>query len=47
MKRHYVKVKVKRDKYYVVLDMERGVVESITVFDDKESAYNWIRNFCL
>ena len=33
------------DTPYVVIDMERGVIESVTVFNDKESAYNWVRNF--
>jgi len=35
----------KSDTYYIIIDMERGVIENTQVYDDKKSAYNWIRNF--
>lgn len=35
----------KSDMRYVIIDMERGLIESIQVFNDKESAHNWVRNF--
>lgn len=31
--------------YYIIIDIQDGIVESTLLFDDKENAYNWIRNF--
>lgn len=39
------KSQIKRDKYYVIVDMQRGLIESVQVHDTKESATNWIINF--
>jgi len=35
----------KSNMRYVVIDIESGIIESVVFFDDKESAYNWVRNF--
>jgi len=33
------------DSYYIIIDMVRGNIEHVEVFDKKESAYNYVRNF--
>jgi len=35
----------KNEEFYIIIERERGNIEGVQIYDDRESAYNFIRNF--